>query len=53
MAASQQGTADALWRNAALIREHAPEALVVLSADAVYAQDYGALVEQHMTATRR
>ena len=44
----QQGTADALWRNAPLIREFAPEALVVLSADAVYVQDYGALVEEHM-----
>ncbi len=31
----QQGTADALWRNAPLIRDFAPEALVVVSADAV------------------
>ena len=46
----QRGTADALWRNAPLIREHGPEALVVVSADAVYAQDYGALVEEHMAA---
>jgi glucose-1-phosphate adenylyltransferase len=44
----QQGTADSLWRNAPLIREFGPQALVVLSADAVYAQDYGALVEEHM-----
>jgi glucose-1-phosphate adenylyltransferase len=44
----QHGTADALWRNAPLIREHAPEALVVVSADAVYACDYGALVDEHM-----
>jgi glucose-1-phosphate adenylyltransferase len=44
----QQGTADSLWRNAPLIREFAPDALVVLSADAIYAQDYGALVERHM-----
>jgi glucose-1-phosphate adenylyltransferase len=47
----QTGTADALWRNAPLIREFAPEALVVLSADAIYAQDYGALVEEHMDTT--
>ena len=46
----QRGTADALWRNAPLVREFAPEALVVVSADAVYACDYGALVEQHMEA---
>jgi glucose-1-phosphate adenylyltransferase len=45
----QRGTADALWRNAPLIREHGPEALVVLSADAVYAYDYGALVDEHMS----
>ena len=45
----QTGTADALWRNAPLIREFAPEAVVVLSADAVYVQDYGALVEEHMS----
>src|SRR4051794_26831313 len=44
----QQGTADSLWRNGPLIREFAPEALVVVSADAVYAQDYGALVEEHV-----
>jgi glucose-1-phosphate adenylyltransferase len=45
-----KGTADALWRNAPLVKEFAPEALVVLSADAVYTQDYGALVEGHMDA---
>ncbi|MGZ8648763.1 MAG: glucose-1-phosphate adenylyltransferase family protein [Solirubrobacteraceae bacterium] len=43
-----RGTADALWRNAPLIREFAPEALVVVSADAVYAQDYAALVAEHV-----
>jgi glucose-1-phosphate adenylyltransferase len=46
----QQGTADVLWRNAPLIRQFAPEALVVLSADAVYAQDLGALVAEHVGA---
>ena len=44
------GTADAMWRAAPMIREFAPEALVVLSADAVYALDYGALVEEHVEA---
>jgi glucose-1-phosphate adenylyltransferase len=48
----QQGTADSLWRNAPLIREFEPEALVVLSADAVYAQDLGALVDEHMESGR-
>ena len=42
------GTADVLWRNAPMIREFAPEALVVVSADAVYKLDYGALVEEHV-----
>jgi glucose-1-phosphate adenylyltransferase len=42
-----QGTADSLWRNAGLIRQFAPDALVVLSADAVYTLDYGALASEH------
>ena len=42
-----QGTADALWRQSGLIREHAPEQLVVVSADAVYRLDYDAVVQQH------
>lgn len=48
----QQGTADALWRNAELVREFAPEALVVVSADAVYKLDYGALIEEHVEGGR-
>jgi len=55
------GTADALWRQAPLIREYAPDHLVVVSADAVYALDYRAVVEAHaasgaevtMVTTRR
>ena len=43
-----QGTADALWRNAPLIREFDAECLVVVSADAVYRLDYGEVVEQHL-----
>jgi glucose-1-phosphate adenylyltransferase len=46
----QRGTADALWRNAELIRQFAPEALIVVSADAVYRLDYGALVAEHAEA---
>lgn len=42
-----QGTADALWRNSGLVREYAPDALVVLSADAVYRADYAAIVAEH------
>jgi glucose-1-phosphate adenylyltransferase len=56
-----RGTADALWRQAALIREFAPEHLVVVSADAVYRLDYDTVVASHadsgadvtMVTTRR
>ena len=41
------GTADALWRNGPLLREFAPDALVVVSADAVYRLDYHDLVAAH------
>jgi glucose-1-phosphate adenylyltransferase len=44
------GTADSLWRNAELIREHGAELLVVLSADAVYKLDYRDVVEAHLQA---
>ena len=43
-----QGTADALWRNADLVRRHAPDALVLLSADAVYRLDYEEVVRGHL-----
>jgi len=43
-----QGTADAVWRNAALVRDHAPDVLVVVSADAVYRMDYGDIVAAHL-----
>lgn len=42
------GTADALWKQARLIREFAPDALVVLSADAVYRCDYAEVVDGHL-----
>jgi glucose-1-phosphate adenylyltransferase len=44
----QKGTADALWRYAELIRGFDPDALVVLSADAVYALDYDTVVRRHL-----
>jgi glucose-1-phosphate adenylyltransferase len=45
-----QGTADALWRYADLIRGFAPDALVVVSADAVYALDYEQVVRDHLVS---
>lgn len=44
----QKGTADGIWRYAPLIREFEADAIVVVSADAVYTLDYGALVEEHL-----
>ena len=44
------GTADSLWRNAPLIREFAPDVLIVVSADAVYKLDYAALAQEHLEA---
>jgi glucose-1-phosphate adenylyltransferase len=46
----QGGTAEALWSNADLIRQFDPDALVVVSADAIYKLDYGALVQEHRDA---
>ncbi|HEY6744994.1 MAG TPA: sugar phosphate nucleotidyltransferase [Mycobacteriales bacterium] len=43
-----QGTADALWRNAGLVREFGPDALVLVSADAVYRADYGRIAARHL-----
>ena len=44
------GTADGLWRNADLIRRYDAQALVVVSADAVYRMDYDAVLDQHMAS---
>jgi glucose-1-phosphate adenylyltransferase len=42
------GTADSLWRQADLIRDFAPDALVVVSSDAVYKLDYREVVDTHL-----
>jgi glucose-1-phosphate adenylyltransferase len=42
------GTADSLWRQADLIREFAPDALVVVSSDAVYKLDYREVADAHL-----
>ncbi len=44
------GTADALWRQAGLIRDHGPDALVVVSSDAVYRLDYRDVVDAHLNS---
>jgi len=45
-----EGTADGLWRQAELIRQFAPDALVVVSSDAVYKLDYREVVEGHLAS---
>jgi glucose-1-phosphate adenylyltransferase len=42
------GTADAVWRQAGLVREADVDALVVVSADAVYRLDYRDVVDEHL-----
>jgi glucose-1-phosphate adenylyltransferase len=42
-----RGTADALWRHTDLVRDHDPEVLLVVSADAVYRLDYLAVAQAH------
>ena len=42
------GTADSLWRQAGLVREFDPDALVVVSSDAVYKLDYREVVDAHL-----
>jgi len=44
------GTADAVWRQAALIRDFAPEVLMVVSADAVYRLDYRDVADTHLAS---
>src|SRR3954454_11860398 len=42
------GTADSLWRHAELVRAFDPDALVVVSSDAVYKLDYREVAEAHL-----
>jgi glucose-1-phosphate adenylyltransferase len=42
------GTANSLWRYAPLVRDVDPDALVVVSADAVYKLDYREVTEGHL-----
>jgi glucose-1-phosphate adenylyltransferase len=43
-----EGTADGLWRQTELIRGFDPDALVVVSSDAVYKLDYREVAEAHL-----
>ncbi|MGY1806081.1 glucose-1-phosphate adenylyltransferase family protein [Blastococcus sp. SYSU D00669] len=43
-----EGTADSLWRQAGVIRSFDPDALLVVSADAVYKLDYREVADAHL-----
>ncbi|MEQ8662973.1 MAG: glucose-1-phosphate adenylyltransferase [Gammaproteobacteria bacterium] len=43
-----QGTADAVYQNFDIIREHAPQYVLVLAGDHVYKMDYGLMVATHL-----
>jgi glucose-1-phosphate adenylyltransferase len=45
-----EGTADALWRYAELVRSYDADVVVVASADAVYRLDYRDVVDAHLAA---
>lgn len=45
-----KGTADAVYRNVSYIERHAPEYVVILSGDHVYAMDYRAMIARHVEA---
>jgi len=48
-----EGNADALYRNRRLIREFAPDLLLVLSADHVYTLDYRDVIDAHLRFAER
>jgi glucose-1-phosphate adenylyltransferase len=45
-----EGNADAIWRHVRLIREFAPDILLVLSADHIYTLDYRDVIEAHLAS---
>ncbi len=42
------GTADAVFQNIDIIRNHAPEYVLILAGDHIYKMDYGAMIAQHV-----
>lgn len=45
-----QGTADAVYQNIDIIRNHHPKYIVILSADHIYKMDYTAMVMDHISS---
>lgn len=44
-----RGTADALFQNIRLIKEHRPDYIIVLAGDHIYKQDYRILLSEHIS----
>jgi len=45
-----QGTADAIYQNLDIIRQHDPEYVLVLAGDHIYKMDYGQMIARHVEA---
>jgi glucose-1-phosphate adenylyltransferase len=43
-----EGTADAVYQNLDIIREHNPEFVLILAGDHIYKMDYGAMIAHHV-----
>lgn len=43
-----QGTADAVYQNLDIIRDHGPEYILVLAGDHIYKMDYGPMIAHHV-----
>ena len=43
-----EGTADAVYQNLDIIREHNPEFVLILAGDHIYKMDYGAMIAKHV-----
>jgi len=43
-----KGTADAVYQNLDIIRDHAPEYVLILAGDHVYKMDYGKMLAEHI-----
>ncbi|HKJ17216.1 MAG TPA: glucose-1-phosphate adenylyltransferase [Xanthomonadales bacterium] len=43
-----EGTADSVYQNLSLIREHMPEHVIILAGDHIYKMDYGPMIAFHL-----
>ncbi len=43
-----EGTADAVYQNLDIIRNHNPDYILILAGDHIYKMDYGAMIAQHV-----